>query len=128
MFRPNRFRVYHFIYPVLDAVVSMYSWLAMEDQHEHYNNHGILANNPRTMWRSGPQSKRWDIGMECRRIKETRNAIYTFCHSHYILVFSLTKRRFENDTPEYNINISAMKRISMMTIRTTDDVILFIKI
>ena len=28
---------------LLDAVVPLYSWLAMEDQHEHHHNHGNLA-------------------------------------------------------------------------------------
>jgi hypothetical protein len=28
---------------LLDAVVPVYSWLAMEDQHEHHHNHGNLA-------------------------------------------------------------------------------------
>ena len=28
---------------LFDAVVPIYSWLAMEDQHEHHHNHGNLA-------------------------------------------------------------------------------------
>ena len=35
--------VWYVPFYLLDAVVPIYSWLAMEDQHEHHHNHGNLA-------------------------------------------------------------------------------------
>ena len=35
--------IWYIPFYLLDAIVPMFSWLAMEDQHEHHHNHGNLA-------------------------------------------------------------------------------------